>query len=149
MGRSGRGVSQVEKLPRLKWNTQFLRWHNMLHIPLMFLSEWREFPSAPCHAEKKFMTTLVSMLLKSRASPNVLHFSLCNKKRLAIRHMNTPLFPTKLSIPSYDIRKYVGKRTYQHPLIFAYKNISLIVICTLAQRESRGTTILNLKLGKD
>jgi len=25
----------------------------MLHIPLMFLSEWREFPSAPFLAEKK------------------------------------------------------------------------------------------------
>jgi len=36
----------------------------------MFLSEWREFPSAPCLAGKKknLMTTRVSMLLKSRAS---------------------------------------------------------------------------------
>jgi len=24
----------------------------MVHVPLMFLSEWREFPSAPCLAEK-------------------------------------------------------------------------------------------------
>jgi len=31
------------------------------------------------------------------------HFSLCNKKRLTIRHMNGSLFPTTLSIPSYDI----------------------------------------------
>ena len=36
----------------------------------MFLSEWREFPSAPCLAgvKKNLMTALVSMLLKSRAS---------------------------------------------------------------------------------
>jgi len=35
----------------------------------MFLSEWREFPSAPCLAEKKKnLTARVSMLLKSRAS---------------------------------------------------------------------------------
>ena len=35
----------------------------------MFLSEWREFPSAPCLAgRKKMMTARVSMLLKSRAS---------------------------------------------------------------------------------
>jgi len=35
----------------------------------MFLSEWREFPSAPCLAGKKYLiTTRVSMLLKSRAS---------------------------------------------------------------------------------
>jgi len=25
----------------------------MVHVPLMFLSEWREFPSVPCFAEKK------------------------------------------------------------------------------------------------
>ena len=35
----------------------------------MFLSEWREFPSAPYLAgKKKSMTALVSMLLKSHAS---------------------------------------------------------------------------------
>jgi len=35
----------------------------------MFLSEWREFPSAPCLAGKKNMKSArVSMLLKSRAS---------------------------------------------------------------------------------
>jgi len=31
--------------------------------------------------------------------------------------MNRPLFPTTLSIPSYDIGKYVGLRTYQQPLV--------------------------------
>jgi len=30
--------------------------------------------------------------------------------------MNRLLFPTTLSIPSYDIKK-VGLRTYQHPLV--------------------------------
>jgi len=35
----------------------------------MFLSEWREFPSAPCLAKKKILLTArVSMLLKSRTS---------------------------------------------------------------------------------
>jgi len=40
----------------------------------MFLSEWREFPSAPCLAgerkrkKKNLLTARVSMLLKSRAS---------------------------------------------------------------------------------
>ena len=36
----------------------------------MFMSEWCEFPSAPCLAGKKknLMTARVSMLLKSRAS---------------------------------------------------------------------------------
>jgi len=48
------------------------------------------------------MTAHVSMLLKSGDSPHMLPFSLRNKKRLAIRHMNRPLFPTTLSIPSYN-----------------------------------------------
>jgi len=87
----------------------------MVHVPLMFLSEWREFPSASCLAGKNLMTARVSMLLKTRASPEMLPFSLCNKKRLAIRHFNRPFFPTTLSIPSYDMGKYVGLRTYQHP----------------------------------
>jgi len=26
----------------------------MVHIPLMFLSQWRELPSTPCLAGKKF-----------------------------------------------------------------------------------------------
>ena len=60
------------------------------------------------------MTARVSMLLKSRASPDIRPFTPCNKKSLAIRHMNRPLFPTTLSIPSYDTGKKVGLRTYQH-----------------------------------
>jgi hypothetical protein len=27
----------------------------MVHVPLMFLSEWREFPSVPCLAGKKLV----------------------------------------------------------------------------------------------
>jgi hypothetical protein len=51
------------------------------------------------------MTARVSMLLKSRTSPDMLPFNLCNKKILAIRHINRLLFPKTLSIPSYDIGK--------------------------------------------
>ena len=89
----------------------------------MFLSEWREFPSWSCPEGKKIlMTVRVSTLLKSRVSPNMLPFSLCNKKRRAIRHMNRPLFPTTLSIPSYDIGNYVGLMTYQHSLVVPWRN---------------------------
>ena len=51
------------------------------------------------------MTAHVSMLLKSLASPDILPFILCNKKTLAIRHMNRLLFPMTLLIPSYDMDK--------------------------------------------
>jgi len=79
----------------------------MVHVPPVFLSEWRKFSSAPYLAggKKNLMTVRVSMLLKSRASPDMPPFSLCNKKIPSIRHMNRPLFPTTLSIPSYDIGK--------------------------------------------
>ena len=72
----------------------------MVHIPLMFLSEWLEFSSAPCLAGGEgggnLMTARVSMLLKSRTSPDLLPFNSCNKKSLAVRHINRPLFPTTL-----------------------------------------------------
>ena len=78
MGRPGRGPTQVEKSSRLNWATQILTVAYDCHVPLMFLAEWREFPSAPCLAGKKkpLMTVRVSMLLKSRASPDMLPFSL-------------------------------------------------------------------------
>jgi len=80
----------------------------MVHVSLMFLSEWLVFPSAPCLAGGEggsLMTARVSMLLKSCASPDMLPFSLCNKRKLAIRHMNRPRFPKTLPIPSYEIGK--------------------------------------------
>ena len=53
LSRTGRGASQVEKSPRLNWATQFLTvTHNGACSPNV-LSEWREFPSAPCLAGKK------------------------------------------------------------------------------------------------
>jgi hypothetical protein len=63
---------------------------------------WILFYALSCR-EKNLMKARVSMLLKSRASPDMLPFSLCIMKRLAIRRMNRPLFPTTLSIPFYDI----------------------------------------------
>jgi len=60
LGRPGRGPSQVEKSPRLNWATQFWLWHTMVHIPLMFLSKWCVFPSAPLLAVKKTWWHLAS-----------------------------------------------------------------------------------------
>ena len=118
--RRGRGASQVEKSPRLDWATQFLTvaYDDACSPNVYFRMAWISFGALPCR-EKKLMTVRVSMLLNSRAWPDMLPFSLCNKKRLAIRHMNRPFFPMTLSIPSYDIGKYVGLRPYQHPLVKA------------------------------
>ena len=55
LGRPGRGASQVEISPRLTGSPSFRRWHTMVHVSLMFVSEWREFPSQPCLARKKWL----------------------------------------------------------------------------------------------
>jgi len=36
---------------RERWKSHTFK-DMMVHVPLMFLSEWREFPSAPCLAKK-------------------------------------------------------------------------------------------------
>ena len=109
LGRPGRGASQVEKSPRLNWATQFLTvaYYGACSPNVSVRIAWISFGALPYRGggKKNLLTVRVSMLLKSRASPDMLPFSLCNKKRLAIRHINRSLFPTTLSIPSYDIGK--------------------------------------------
>jgi len=105
--RPGRGASQVEKSPRLNWATQFLTVaYDGACSPNVSVRMARiSFGALSCRGGGNLMTARVSMLLKSRASPDTLPFSLRNKQILVIRHMNRPLFPTTLSIPSYDIGK--------------------------------------------
>jgi len=100
LGRPGRGESQVEKSPRLNWATQFLTvtYDGECSPNVSVRMAWIYLGYLPCR-KKNLKAARVSMLLKSRTSPDMLPFSLCNEKRLAIRHMNRPLFPTTLSIP--------------------------------------------------
>ena len=104
LGRPVRGCISGEKAPRLNWTTQFLTmaYDGAFSPNVSVRMAWISSGALPCK-KKKLMTVRVSMLLKSRASPDTFHFSLCNKKRIAIRHMNKPIFPTTLSIPSNDI----------------------------------------------
>jgi len=127
-GRRGRGASRVEKSPRLNWATQFLTvaYDGTCSPNVSVRMAWIFFCALSCR-KKYLMLARVSILLKSRASPDMLPFSLCNNKRLAIRHMNRPLFPKTLSIPSYDIGKKVGLRTYQHPLVYIYICICIYI----------------------
>ena len=46
------------------------------------------FGALPCRKKNYFMTARVSILLKWRASPDMLTFSLCDKKKLVIRDTN-------------------------------------------------------------
>ena len=97
---------------------------------------WISFGALPCRGEKYLMTARASMLLKWRPSPDVLSFSLCKKKRLAIRHMNRPLFPTTLSIlwhpkvdrvkdlsaPPRTWQRITDKYRFSSPAIWCYTN---------------------------
>jgi len=105
LGRPGRGAIQVEKSPHLNWATQFLTvvYDGAYSPNVSCRMAWISYGALPCPPKKSLMRARVSMLLKSRASPDMLPFSLCNKKRLTILHMNRPLFPMTLSIPSYNI----------------------------------------------
>ena len=106
LSRPGRGASQVEKSQRLNWATLFLTvaYDGACSPNVSIRMAWISFGALPYRGEN-LIWARVSMLLKSHASPNILPFNLCNKKRLAIRHMNRLLFPTALSIPSYNIGK--------------------------------------------
>ena len=53
LGLPGLGTWQVKKSPRLNWAAQCLTVAYDGACSLMFLSEWREFPSGPCLAGKK------------------------------------------------------------------------------------------------
>jgi hypothetical protein len=71
----------------------------------MFLSGWREFPFATCLAGKKLDGSSGLDVVEIARVADMHPFSLCNKKTLANRLTNRPLFPTTLSIPFYDIGK--------------------------------------------
>jgi hypothetical protein len=100
------GISQVEKSSRLNWATQFLTvaYDGACSPKPSLRMVWISFGTLPCR-KKNLMTSHISMLLKSRTSPDMLPFSLCNKKRLAIWHVNRSLFSTTLLIPFYNIGK--------------------------------------------
>jgi len=97
LGRPGWGASQVEKSPLLNWATQFLTAYDGACSPNVSVRmAWISFGALPYKKKKNWWQLASWCLLKSRASPDMHPFSLCNKKRLAIRHMNRPLFPTTI-----------------------------------------------------
>ena len=80
LGRPWWGASQVEKSPRLNWATQFLTvaYDGTCSPNVSIRMAWISFSTLPCR-KKNLMTAHISMLLKSRALPDMLPFSLCNK----------------------------------------------------------------------
>jgi hypothetical protein len=105
-GSSGMRCITGGKVTRLNLVTQFfmVAYDGACSPNVYIRMAWISFSALPCK-KKNLMTACVSMLLKLRASPDMVPFSLYNKKRLAIQHMNRPVYRTTLSIPFYDIRK--------------------------------------------
>jgi len=105
LGLSGRGASQVGNSPCLHWATQILTVAYDDACSSNVCQNGVNYLQRLALQEKNLIIVRVLMLLKWRTSPDMLLFSLCNEKRLAIRHMNRPFFPKTPSIPSYDITK--------------------------------------------
>ena len=116
LGRPRRGASQVEKSPRLKWATKFftLAYDGARSPNVSLRIVWISFGTLPCRKKRTWWQ------LTSRSRWNRLRCPTCFLSASVTRkdlQFGTPLFPTALSIPSYDIGKWVGLRTYQHPLV--------------------------------
>ena len=95
LDRPGRDETQVEKSPRLNGTTQFLTvaYYDAWSPNVSFRMALISFGALPYR--KKNLTARVSMLLKSRTSPDMFPFSLCNKD-LQFGTWTDPLFPTTL-----------------------------------------------------
>jgi hypothetical protein len=91
--RSGRGISQVEKSPPLNWETQILMVaYDKACSPNVCRNGVNFLQRIALQEKEKLMTACVSMLLKLRTSPDMLPFSLCNKKTCNSAHEENSSF---------------------------------------------------------
>ena len=93
LGCPGRGTSQVEKSPRLNLATQFLMvaYNGACSPNVSIRMAWIYFGPLPCR-KKNLMTVRVSILLKSRASPDMLPFISVTRKVLQFSSWTDPTF---------------------------------------------------------
>jgi len=63
----------------------------MVHVPLMFVSEWREFPSAPCLAGKKLDSSRLDAVEIARVAWHASFQPLWQEKTCNSAHEQTPL----------------------------------------------------------
>ena len=119
MGQPGRSALQVEQSSRLNWATQFL---TVAYDGACSFNGVNFLRRLPLQGKLNLMTARVSMLLKSHASPDMLPFSLCNKKKTCnSAHEQTPL--SKDTIDSVLRHWEVGraKDLSVHPLMSGRK----------------------------
>jgi len=91
----------------------------MVHVPVMFLSEWHEFLSTPCLTEKiNLMRARVSMLLKSLAPPDMLPLRSVRRKNLQFGTRTDPSFQRHYRFRPTTWEVSRGKDLSAPPLIF-------------------------------
>jgi hypothetical protein len=76
------------------------------------------------------MKDRITMLLKSRASRDMLPFRIGNKKKLVIRHLSGTIFQTTLG-------NYVGLRTYHHHIVRFVCLCVCVCVCVCMYAGSR------------
>jgi len=120
----------------------------MVHVPLMFLSEWREFPSAPCLAGKKKWWQLASRCCWNRARRLTCFLSVCvTRKDLQFGTWTDPSFqrhyrfrPTTwevgraknlLAPPRMCVHIYIYK--YIYIFIYLYSTPQLRSMCRVGK----------------
>ena len=84
----------------------------MVHVPLMFLSEWREFPSAPCIAGKKLDESSYLDVVENARRLTCFPLASVTRKTCNSAHEQTPLSNDPID---YVLRHWevVGLRTYR------------------------------------
>jgi len=104
LGCPGRDTWYVEKLTHIKWATQFfmVAYDGACFPYISVRMVWISFGTLP---QGKTWWQLASQCCWNRACHQTCFLSAFVTWRLAIQHMNRPLIPMTLSIPSYDIEK--------------------------------------------
>jgi len=105
LGRPGRGALHVEKSPRFNWTTKFLTVsYDGANSPNVSVRmAWIFFDALTCRKQKTWWQLACPCCWHRARYLTCFLSASVTRKDFAVRHMNGPLFPKTLSIPSYDI----------------------------------------------
>ena len=135
-----RGASQVEKITTFKLDHPVfdggLRWCifplcffqnsvNFLRRLALQKKNWWQFASRCCWNRERRLTCFLSALV--------------TRKDLQFGTWTDPLFPTTLSIPSYNIGKYVELRNYHPPSYRLHGNTAYFLMIHMLHTNPTGT----------
>ena len=145
--RPGREAAQVEKSPLINWATQFLTvaYHGARSPNVSVRMACIFFGTLACREKTWWQLTSRRFLNRSCRLTCFLS-AFVTRRDLQFGTWTDPLFPTTLSISSYDMGKYVGLRTIQHPFyiyiyIEVYNKIQHLACIFGLSRELRAASV--------